>query len=217
MENEVKVLVPGDSWDVLVTEAGLQGEGEPQQVWFFDTADRQLLANGVVLRARVGARFDTTVKLRAVGGDPLPDAVAALVDRDGAKDENDCTADVCTRAVSLKAKLKVSETPKRLAWFTAAQLGLLDAGGVSVPWGELRRFGPIRSAVYEDVRPALDVTRWEIEGEVLVEVSSRAEGDWKQAYADLVAQLAAWKLPTAGLPGGKTAWALERLDGTPER
>src|SRR6476620_1894706 len=64
---EIKFVVKGDKEDIEQALQALVGEnkGEQQEIFFYDTADRQLDAKGLVLRARRKKDADTTVKYRS--------------------------------------------------------------------------------------------------------------------------------------------------------
>lgn len=72
---ELKVSVPSTAHGATIRGLGIDPvEAEPRQIFFFETADLELNAAGVVVRARriQGGRGDTVVKLRPVTPADLP-------------------------------------------------------------------------------------------------------------------------------------------------
>lgn len=219
MNVEVKILVPESDWTRLRDAAEL-GESKVRWIWFFDTAERALGADGVILRLRSGEKEgDTTAKLR---GHPLaPDVVALLDEEGGLKVENDCTEDACTLAFSItREDASLSGDLTGWAWppprelFSRRQRALAALGGRAVPWDEVARLGPITSHTWKKKDLGLTVERWTVGAASIVEVSMRGETGPEEPLSNLRTRLGAWGVSTLGLPGGKTRWALDRLVGS---
>lgn len=220
MPVEVKRLVPVSALAGLAERLGL-GEPKRREVWFFDLRPPALAAGGGILRLRRGEKKEElTVKLR---GRALPADLAALFEGEGYKAELDAAGDDdgelrVTPATSLDLDdlPRGDETPEggvalrdRL---TKEQRALVALAVGEVDWPAVVAWGPIRSEAWKLDEATLEM--WRIKGEGILEVSLRGEHA-EQADVQLRALLHRWKVQAQGLPGGKTAWAMERLGGGP--
>ena len=185
---EFKATVADRRELAALNQLGLAVEdGEPRQVWFFETSDLALAGRGVVLRARrIGAdKVDSTVKLRPV----LPERVARKWrDEKGFKIE----ADIVGERMVVSASFTVQRDGKALAalaagggsidkMFSGEQEDFLDAMA-PVNFGTLRALGPVDVRRWEwrpdDLEHALCVEFWRVAGGPdLVELSIKADPD----------------------------------------
>ncbi len=207
MQYEAKILLPGDRFREL--ERGLDlGDGEAREVWLWDTPSLAFAAAGVVLRTRIGKRLETTVKLR---GD-LPAGLGARFASAGSafKLERDCEGPTSwVDAASLSEKFRRDEDEPPTHAFSLRQLALVAERGVALPWAEIVDRGAIVATRWD--ADGVDVERWEIGDESVVELSLKSE-DPLEGYRILRARLEGCGLGAERpLPSGKTAWALARL------
>jgi endonuclease/exonuclease/phosphatase family metal-dependent hydrolase len=221
IRSEVKILVGSEYLDTLRERLGL-GDPKRRELWFFDTDDRWLLRQGLILRVRKGNKsVELTAKVRRT---PLPSGLqSAFGERDGFKMERDASRGESVLAASLTEKMKVAEGAggqggdgggpgEARLWLSPHQVALATAGAGDIPWTRLVAHGPIDSAEWEDDATGIGVESWTVADQSLVEVSQRTDGSVADALERLEQLLQSWGVDSAGLPGGKTAWALSRLD-----
>ncbi|MFZ5479038.1 MAG: hypothetical protein ACOZNI_19865 [Myxococcota bacterium] len=209
--SEVKVLVPPQALDRL-TEAFALDAPRERIVTFFETPERELHPRGVILRLRAkasGKKAETTVKLR--GYTLAVDVVELLAGMRRLKGEHDCSEATCVAAVSLANDLDdLPELARPRRLFSQGQRALASWGD-PVPWSRVRAVGPIAASTWKVEEHELTIEHWRVGADALVEVSGRTNSEPEEAMARLRAQLAALGVDGAGLPGGKTSWALDRL------
>jgi hypothetical protein len=211
IKTEYKVLIEPSSWAAAAAAYGLAGPDKERNIYFFDTPNLDLYAQGLVLRARAGKKkADITVKYRPPAG-AIPAQVSA---RPGFKCENDASATGSVYSCSLSE----SAEPAAVA---AAAAGANPRGLYSAeqrlwagerPWEALKALGPIRSTSWETAHPALgelSFERWDLPGgPSFLEASFRADEDGGAGLASLVSEFRARGIAPAAAQMQKTRAAM---------
>lgn len=233
MNIEVKVLVPGDSWEQLRQLIPAEDDHKKREIWFFEIVvggTTLLKQRELILRARINRKkdkADTTAKLRRYIP-TYPSILQAWEQIEGFKSEFDAggdstsaanaddlgvpawsltaNADSCTDLYQLKDRdSAVGQV------FDHHQRVLLESAWPQLPWNQLKALGPIVSEKWEAPHD-LSIEKWTIEQETLFEVSKRGETtDAVALAAEIRQQLQAVGIQASGNVEGKTAWALKRL------
>jgi hypothetical protein len=148
---ELKFAVPDGEYAVAMAALGIEPlTVEARQVYYVDTPDLALLAQGVVLRARrrQSGDHDTAVKLRPVVPAEFPqdlrESSGFTIELDVAQGMSVYTATLnCTRtAGTLEAALGGERPIQEL--FSKRQRALLsDRGPGQMDWPSLRALGPV--------------------------------------------------------------------------
>ena len=220
MEVEVKVLISDTHWTRIKERIPEDVDEKRRDVWFFDTSDLSLKNREIVLRARVNRRRDkaeSTAKWRRWVSpfDPVRDAWEQLP---GFKAEIDASLSEGVPAWSITDKdleenlfRAVVEKELRVQkLFNMQQQLLVQSAWPLLPWDELIPLGPIGSVKWE-VQKGVTIERWTVSGKSVIEVSKRGQ------IQDLVlGEIREWlsedSIEAEALEGGKTAWALARLE-----
>jgi hypothetical protein len=186
------------------------------QVYFFDTAELDLLRQGVIVRVRQGTNNDLTIKVRAAEGNTQVESqlrphFPCEIDRTGAGENT---------SYSVQRKYKTPSVPK-LANKIAGLLGrpqqrLLQEAQVSIDWTQVTRFASIQSTKWEaNVQlpfRKFSLELWEWPGGSILELSTRVEpGAGQSGYAELQRLVASRSLPLSAKQGTKTRMVLEAL------
>lgn len=219
MDCEVKVLVGDEHWDQVKTRIPDGIDDKKREVWFFDTPDLVLKQHEVVLRARLNRKKKTaesTVKWRRWVSPYVP-VLDAWNGIEGFKAEVDATLSEGVPAWSITREdldedtfeAARTSTEKLLEFFRDEQLLLVRSAWPQIPWKKVTAYGPIASVKWA-ITDSVAIERWTIQGESIIEVSKRGE-DQAEALQEILDWLRTAGVEGAALPGGKTAWALERL------
>ena len=224
---EIKFVVKGGKEEIerALRAAGLdEGDGKPQRIFFYDTADKQLYAKGLVLRARLKHKSDATVKYRA----SAPLDVAEWKEDPDFKSELDYIGAGSVLSHSLKRKTAGEELnggageAKRL--FDASQQKFAaHCFKGELPWDKLRLCGPIPATAWEKIKlpgfdRELDAERWASpEGPPILEFSTKVENatesELQQIRKALQKSLEAKGIEVNEDAESKTASALTRCFG----
>jgi hypothetical protein len=219
---ELKMNVPADQRMAL---SGLHLDpmaAKLREVYFFDTPDLTLFANGVVTRARrtQGDDDDTVVKLRPVEPASLPPEVRASRNL---KIEMDVTRGSYVVSASLKGSRRAGMVREAVTGgrpleklFTKEQRAFFaDHAPAGVGWEDLVPLGPVLVVVLKWVPDGLTnkttIEQWHYPGQVpLVELSTKATPqNVLKVYADTTKFVAGHGLSAAGEQEPKTRKALE--------
>ncbi len=226
MDVEVKALLSDKVWPTVAASLPPEKKAKVREVWFFDTDTLRLRDHGVILRARVNKKgeVETTTKWRG-----LPLAALEPTETWARAQDLDQTSFKAELDVSMHGggveqvpafSLTVEEVdPDRLRaaledhhvrkLFDKAQEHLAERPFPTLPWDELRAFGPIVAQKWE-IAADLNLERWEVAGEGVIEVSKKGE-DANRLIAEIQTWLHTIGVEDSMLGGGKTAWALGRL------
>jgi hypothetical protein len=218
---ELKMNVPADQRMAL---SGLHLDpmaAKLREVYFFDTPDLTLFANGVVTRGRrtQGDDDDTVVKLRPAEPKSLPPEVR---ESKNLKVEMDVTRGSYVVSASLKGSRRAGAVREAvtggrpLKLFTKEQRAFFaDHAPAGVGWEDLVPLGPVLVVVLKWVPEGLTnkttIEQWHYPGQVpLVELSTKATPqNVLQVYADTTTFVAGHGLSAAGEQEPKTRKALE--------
>jgi len=210
---EIKaVLAAGES--AKAVSAFKMGSAGTKQIWFFDTADAQLLkSHGLILRIRRGNDNDVTVKVR-----PKQSSTAIQPDSfDDLKCESDMAGPKVERSYSLSKKFESGAIPadgpdlKKL--LTASQLKLIDQSGAKFDWAALKSRGPIQSTEWETKKAAgfskVALESWAFTGMGIDELSTKvAETSATEKQGEFNKLVNGYKLKLDPAPISKTARVL---------
>jgi hypothetical protein len=219
---ELKMNVPADQRMAL---SGLHLDpmaAKLREVYFFDTPDLTLFANGVVTRGRrtQGDDDDTVVKLRPAEPKSLPPEVR---ESKNLKVEMDVTRGSYVVSASLKGSRGAGAVREAVTGgrpleklFTKEQRAFFaDHAPAGVGWEDLVPLGPVLVVVLKWVPEGLTnkttIEQWHYPGQVpLVELSTKATPqNVLQVYADTTTFVAGHGLSAAGEQEPKTRKALE--------
>jgi hypothetical protein len=219
---ELKMNVPADQRMAL---SGLHLDliaAKLREVYFFDTPDLTLFANGVVTRARrtQGDDDDTVVKLRPAEPKSLPPEVQ---NSKNLKVEMDVTRGSYVVSASLKGSRRPGAVREAVTGgrpldklFTKEQRAFFaDHAPAGIGWDDLVPLGPVLVVVLKWVPEGLTnkttIEQWHYPGQVpLVELSTKATPqNVLQVYADTGRFIAGHGLSAAGEQEPKTRKALE--------
>ena len=170
------------------------GKSTISSVYFFDTNALDLQSQGVILRLRMGATSDLTVKLRP------PANVVANDWLKGAKRykcEDDLTDEMALRSYSIQTKFfgMLPQTGNQLfEHLNAAQKRLLEQAYVSIDWSRIKRIGEIKSTDWEIRNQSpfskLVLELWEWRTGRVLELSTKVSGDARQSTQAQLRQVA---------------------------
>jgi hypothetical protein len=219
---ELKMNVPADQRMAL---SGLHLDfmaGKLREVYFFDTPDLTLFANGLVTRARrtQGEDDDTVVKLRPAEPTSLRPEVR---DSRNLKVEMDVTRGSYVVSASLKGSRRPGAVREAVTGgrpleklFTKEQRAFFaDHAPAGVGWDDLVTLGPVMVVLIKWVPDGLTnkttIEQWHYPGQVpLVELSTKATPqNALQVYADAAEFVAGHGLSAVGAQEPKTRKALE--------
>jgi hypothetical protein len=173
---EIKLLISPPTKDSVISSLGFEKEAS-SQVYFFDTANLDLLNQGVILRVRHGAKNDLTVKLRFPDGDKKA-ANAEL--REHFDCEIDRTGSEASTSFSVGQKYTLTPVPANgndlLSALSPRQRTLLQAAKVSIDWSSVKRFD-INAKTWETTSQPpfrkLTLEHWEWPAGEILELSTR--------------------------------------------
>jgi hypothetical protein len=219
MDSEMKILVGGEHWDQVQKQIPAGLDDKKRDVWFFETPDLLLKKHEVVLRARINQKkkeAESTAKWRKWVSPYIP--VRAAWERlQGFKAEVDATLTESVPAWSITRdgfdqsafEAAQSSTRELLEFFGDEQQLLVRGALPTVPWEEIRAYGPLTSRKWE-IADSVSIERWTFNEQSIVEISKRSE-DESDALKQIRSWLKAAEVGGGELSGGKTAWALEVL------
>jgi hypothetical protein len=219
---ELKMNVPADQRMAL---SGLHLDpmaAKLREVYFFDTPDLTLFANGVVTRGRrtQGDDDDTVVKLRPAEPKSLPPEVRESknlkVEMDVTRGSYVVSASLGRILCSVPVREAVTGGRPLEKLFTKEQRAFFaDHAPTGVGWEDLVPLGPVLVVVLKWVPEGLTnkttIEQWHYPGQVpLVELSTKATPqNVLQVYADTTTFVAGHGLSAAGEQEPKTRKALE--------
>jgi hypothetical protein len=167
------------------------GKQTTSQIYFFDTDNLSLLAQGVIVRVRQGAKNDLTVKVRLPEGN---DQIETLKLGEQFGCETDRTEAGANISYSVGQKYKHRRVPEAgdelFSALSSRQRELLRETHVSISWSQVRRISGIRSTTWETPLESpfhkLTLEYWEFPAGSLLELSARsAASEWESKNADL--------------------------------
>src|SRR5271163_2513482 len=172
-DEEVKLLL--SPTQVQAAIPALQARGETHgRIYFYDTQNLALLANGVILRLREGTAIDITAKLRPLSGEKFLDPSGG---RERYKCEVDLNDGIEVKSFSVErgyADAKVPLTGTEIfQLLSVGQKKLLQDSKVAINWSRVRRVADIQSTIWKtDANPQLgklSVELWEWPGRSVLE------------------------------------------------
>jgi hypothetical protein len=185
---EVKLLLSPSQ--VKAAIAGFQAHDEAHGlVYFYDTPTLELLAQGVILRWREGAKMDLTAKLRPPQGAPLMDTPGGQYEC-----EMDLNDGVETKSLSLESKDLAVKAPESgealLTLLSEGQKQLLKDAKARIDWRRVQRMTEIQSTSWTSHKKGpegkVSLELWQWPGGSILEVSKKVEMEAGQAtYAEL--------------------------------
>ena len=187
---EIKILLSPASTKSVISSLGF-GKETTGRIYFFDTDNLSLLAQGVIVRVRRGAKNDLTVKVRLPEG---IDQIDTSKLRERFACEIDRTEAGANTSYSVGQKFKNAQLPDAGdALFTdlsAQQRRLLKDAHVSINWSNVKTIASIRSTTWETSSDSplhkLTLEYWEFPAGSLLELSTRNAADkWESKDADL--------------------------------
>ena len=155
------------------------GRPTTSQIYFFDTNNRTLLAQGVIVRVRQGAKNDLTVKVRLPQGSSQMES-SKLAERFGCEvDRTEAGANI---SYSVGQKYKDGRVPEAgdelFSALNSRQRELLREAHVSISWSQVRRVSGIHSTAWETPSESpfhkLTLEYWEFPAGSLLELSAKS-------------------------------------------
>jgi amphi-Trp domain-containing protein len=221
---ELKMSVPDADRRSAVAALGLDPlAADMVQIWFFDTADLDLNASGVIARVRrTKARDDSTVKLRPVIPNDLPDKLRA---RSGFGVEIDAMPGGFVCSGRLKEKLKPGTVRKSMlrgksprTLFTKQQRAFFEQHApAGLTLDDVEPLGPITALKQKFVPAGFDrgmvAELWLYpDGSRILELSTKCEpAEAFTVAAEARAFLQELGIETTGVQQTKTKTALEHF------
>lgn len=221
---ELKVMVDEAAIDEVRDRLGLDHDlAEARAVWFYDTADLALLADGVILRARSvhGDDDDSTVKIRPLSTEEVD---PAWFEDGGFKCELDASpaAEVSSCSYTTEQEEdqieEVADGERDLdTLFSSEQEEFLAAYGPPyLDLAELTPLGPIDALVWkletEDLPASLTAEHWQLPGTDMLELSIKVGADERTERMDeLLSWLADQDVRLSAEQESKTRRALAAL------
>ena len=216
---EVKLLIDNTHWNLIEAIIPQSVEVKKREVWFFETADLALKKHELVLRARISHKkgeVESTAKWRKWVS-PYPEVLNEWDSVKGFKSEIDATDDAAVPAWSVtrgKMQLPVFENARRdprqtAKLFNSNQLLLVRSAWPDLPIKSLQCLGPIESSRWS-IQNKINIERWSIKDDHVIEISKRGS-DATTELNEIRKWLKQSGIESEPLPGGKTAWALDRL------
>ena len=216
---EVKLLIDNAHWKQIEAIITRSVEEKKREVWFFETPDLMLKNHELVLRVRISRKkseVESTSKLRKWVS-PYPEVLKEWNSVKGFKAEIDATDEDSVPAWSVtrgKIKLSVFEDARRdplqtAKLFNSNQLLLVRSAWPDLPIKSLQCLGPIESSRWM-LENEISIERWSVKNDHVIEISKRG-ADVKTGLNEIRKLLKQSGIESEPLPGGKTAWALDRL------
>src|SRR5271170_7066856 len=144
-DEEVKLLL--SPTQVQAAIPALQARGETHgRIYFYDTQNLALLANGVILRLREGTAIDITAKLRPLSGEKFLDPSGG---RERYKCEVDLNDGIENQSFSVQNRHVAAKVPETGEEFfqllSEGQKKLLEGSKVQIDWKRVKRIAEIQS------------------------------------------------------------------------
>jgi hypothetical protein len=202
---EIKATIPESQVELALQIYGLNLDDNERYIYFFDTPELELFAEGIIARARriVGATHDSTIKFRPVD----PESVPALWRKyRGFKIEADA---------SHKGVVAAGSEPVASLFTEEQLLFLLSMANKKIDYTKVVVMGPLRAWRWKYIDPGLP---WPITGELwqrsdgarLFEVSIKVPiAQAAAATAGFMAFLAEVGAEREEGQQAKTRWAIE--------
>jgi len=187
---EIKLLLSPPTIKSVIASMSF-GKQTTSRIYFFDTDNRALLNQGVIVRVRQGAKNDLTVKVRLPQGSNQVES-SKLRERFGC--EIDRTEAGANTSYSVGQTYKDHGVPETgddvLGALSTQQRELLREAHVSIVWSRVRRISSIRSTTWKTPSESpfrnLTLEYWEFPGSSILELSARSSAsEWQSKSADL--------------------------------
>jgi hypothetical protein len=188
------------------------------RIYFYDTPALDLLSKGLILRLRVGANSDLTVKLRPLTGKQFSNPSRGS---ERYKCEAEITGGAEGRSYSVATSYSaghVPETgPELLRLLSAGQRRLLEESQIGIDWAKLKRVADIQSTSWT-VRAQAPLNKfsmelWEWPSGRILEVSTKvAPKAGRAAYTELESLAKKKGLALSAVQQSKTATALGEMN-----
>jgi hypothetical protein len=213
---EAKLLLAPAAVQAAVPALGAKRETH-MDIYFFDTDNLDLLAQGVILRLRSGADAELTVKIRHPQGKAFSDPSAR---REKFKCEVDFVGGQGVPSYSLQTSYGDRQIPTTgeslFQSLSDPQKQLLKEAQVSIDWSRVKRIADIKSTAWRSkTMPGfekLDLEFWQFPGGQVLEVSSRGGPQDGPKIADALRKLASSKgLAVNGSQLPKTSTVLREI------
>jgi hypothetical protein len=215
---EVKVLIAPSDQTRAVQTLGFENK-QQGRVYFYDTADLDLLKQGLILRVRQGDEDnDLTVKVR-----PPSDSSVITDPSHGQEDfkcESDMNGGIAKPSYSIKSRFteKVPDDGKDFAArLSTGQRELIRLAGLEVEWKRVRKIADIQSVAWQrkkrDGLPKLSLERWEWpQDRAALELSAKVDAEDGPSAEKRLKELALQKDLLVGCDSKpKTRMVLESL------
>lgn len=175
---EIKLLLSPSTIKSVIASLSF-GKQTSNRIYFFDTPNRSLLSQGVILRIRQGAKNDLMVKVR------LPEG-KNQIESSKLRDDFGCEIDRTAAGANTTYSVGQSYEPRNVPndgdelfnALSSRQLELLKKAHVSIPWSQVRRISGIRSTTWttrsESPSGKLTLEYWEFPGGTILELSAKS-------------------------------------------
>lgn len=222
-KNEIKLYVTAENAAQAMQALKLdEHKAKKRTVVYFDTSDKSLAAEHLILRARQGgkgSRGDSTVKLRAsAGATALSAAELAIQPEQDWTNEHEPTLSRSKDRESIAKGLVSQVIAGELAvaeLFDAGQQELVTARMKNFNWADLRLYGPVKASVWrqqwkldgfpEDVTVELWHLKKDGKTEDILEVSANTKAETDEQARELAQRFfAAARAAGMGEPTGQT-------------
>lgn len=216
--SEIKFLLSPAALQTAIASLALENE-KAGQVDFFDTENRDLLKQGLIVRVRRGAANDLTLKIRVSReGTPQADTSQLRQHFQCEIDRNGAGEDI---SYAVGHKYKPAQAPQSGDEISRAlsepQKNLLEKARLSVDWSRVKRVAEVNSTTWETRsqtgfrRIALEL--WEWPANRALELSTRVAGaeDVQSRSAELRQLMSRKGLALSEQQGNKTSRVLETV------
>jgi|SRR5271168_2163737 len=213
---EVKLLLSPAETQAAIAALRVKKE-TAGRIYFFDTGALDLLAQGVIVRLRQGAKRDLTVKLRPPKGKKFSTPLESLL---GFKCEVDLTREGPNSSYSITRQLATQALPQTGAdvsrLLSSAQIELFEDAQVSVDWTRVKRVAEITSTDWQTQSQPhlgkLTLELWEWPGGKVLELSTKVSSEaGSSSYTELQQVVKAKQLAMSPDQRVKTSIALEAI------
>ena len=213
---EIKLLLSPSALQMVIPSLGFENE-KAGQVDFFDTENRDLLKQGLIVRVRRGAANDLTLKIRVSAegtqqaeNSQLRQQFPCEIDKNGASEDI---------SYAVGRKYKPAQAPQSGDEISRAlsepQKSLLRVAGIQVDWTRVKKVAGVKSTSWETKSQAefrkVALELWEWPQNRVLEVSTRVAGseDGQQKSVELRELMSRKGLPLSDQQGNKTGRVLE--------
>jgi hypothetical protein len=187
---EIKILLSSASLKSAVSSLDFRKQ-TANRIYFFDTDNLSLLAQGVIVRVRLGAKNDLTVKVRLPENKNQTDSSRL---REHFPCEIDRTDAGASTSYSVSEEFEDTQAPESgddlFRTLSSQQRELLKEAHVSIDWPAVKRISSIRSTTWKTSADSslhkLTLEYWEFPAGSLLELSTKsAADDWESKDAEL--------------------------------